>query len=110
MTAAELDELEAIANAATPGPWMLVTSRVGPASPHHAPKEDYAVMSNSGPVVAFGLHSQRADPCFIAAAREAVPKLIAQVRDLGKQRSSLCRCFGDPTCDICRDFGDKDDE
>ena len=89
MTAAELDALEALANAATPGPWVLVTSRVGPASPHHAPKVDHAVMSNGGPIVAFGLHSQRADPRFIAASRDAMPKLIAQVRSLGKQVAIL---------------------
>lgn len=51
MTTAELDALEALANRAdaTPGPWMLATSR---------------------------------DLAFMAAAREAMPKLIARVREL----------------------------
>ena len=93
MTSAELDELERLANAATPGPWVLVTSRVGPASPHHAPRVDHAVMSNGGPIVAFGLHSQRADPRLIAAAREAIPKLIARVRELEELAASRYVCW-----------------
>ena len=101
MTADELDELEALANAATPGPWKLITSRVGPASPHHAPKVDHAVMSNGGPVVAFGIHSQRADPRFIAAAREAVPKLIARVRVLEDMLDQMEALLDEPPCDHC---------
>lgn len=101
MTKEELDELERLANAATPGPWVLVTSRVGPASPHHAPKVDHAVMSNGGPVVAFGLHSQSADPRFIAAAREAVPRLIARVRELEENLDEMEALLDEPPCDHC---------
>lgn len=106
MTAAELDALEALANAATPGPWVVVFDASGRVAWIKGPKH-VGVVDSYGSTPS--LDCSGSDGEFIAAAREAVPKLIAQIRDLGRQLSGLCRCFNNPPCDICREFGDKDD-
>ena len=59
-----LDELERLCEAATPGPWTLDESESGLIGPH------------CEPIV------EACDALFIAAARDALPKLIAEVRRL----------------------------
>ena len=102
MTATELDELEALANAATPGPWMLATSRAGPASAHIPPYVTHGLLLGTGEGITT-THTtsspgeamrHRRDLAFIAAAREAVPKLIARVRELEE-------ALDEPPCDHC---------
>jgi hypothetical protein len=67
MTNDELDTLDALAAAATPGPWEMGTGKA------------YNVLTLTE-VLAEGLES--ADAAFIAAARDAVPALVAEVRRL----------------------------
>ncbi len=62
----ELDTLDALAAAATPGPWEMGTGKA------------YNVLTLTE-VLAEGLES--ADAAFIATARDAVPALVATVRD-----------------------------
>lgn len=78
MTEQQLAELEALANAATPGPWQPQDDiGYGRGIETLAYNEDVGVL--------FG----EADAAFIASARTAVPKLIAEVRRL---RKLLERC------------------
>ena len=86
MTEAELQELQSLADAATPGPWLCVPDARGYAN---APN---MVWTNRGPgfgTVALtcptGLASvpqQAADAAFIAASRDGMTALIAEVRRL----------------------------
>jgi hypothetical protein len=77
MTDAELDALEKLAAAATPGPWTIqfttMSTRV------YGPPESFVcgMPAIDDPTVEPDAH-------FIAAAREAVPALIAEVRRLRK--------------------------
>jgi len=69
MTEQELKEIEARANAATPGPWSSISEDAA---------SDYASV---GPFV------ETAEQCetnckFIAHARDDIPKLLAEVRTL----------------------------
>ncbi len=64
MTDEELDHLEALANAATEGPWTWDT---------------YIVRADGRPIITA---DSAMDARFIAASREAVPALIAEVRRL----------------------------
>ncbi len=90
MSPAELDALEVLANAATPGPWSTHGLRAllrfgrkqdGPwdEANEDDPREDGAWLP----------HDEAA--AFIAAARTAVPALIARVRELEQERDIACR-------------------
>lgn len=82
MTEEELSRIEALANAATPGPWEVSDSEplngciwsVGP------------ICGYDGDALGLRVGDPNAD--FVAAAREDVPKLIAEVR---RQRAELER-------------------
>jgi len=86
ITDSELDRLEALASAATPGPW-------------HDDQGSWVYSSNPDACRAFAMMNAEdtarfyvgacigesmgtADAAFIAASRSAVPKLIAEVRAL----------------------------
>jgi hypothetical protein len=71
LTPADLDRLEALAAAATLGPWSAIPSR------HHT----WHVLDGYGMVLVEDLFSGD-DAALIAAAREAVPTLVAEVRRL----------------------------
>lgn len=74
MTAAELDELERLANAATPGPWKEFTANKGSDLSEtfvHGPDKRWLARD-------FEPFNAR----FVAAAREAVPMLLAELRSL----------------------------
>ncbi len=76
MTNEELDEIEARANAATPGPWKHADSRDNEVRLEHGgfPASGYSHWSMMRPN----------DATFIAAARQDVPRLIQEVRRLQK--------------------------
>jgi hypothetical protein len=104
MTAEELQKLEDLANAATPGPWNVHKcgwEKVGDACGirQEPVTSSYEIRQLDGTVVrgettnglhvvydtnrdecCHGMHSENAE--FIAAAREAVPALVADVRRL----------------------------
>lgn len=87
MTQDELDRWEALANAATPGPWVLVDRDILGGYEVHAP-DDWTVFGYNGP--------ERTDAAFIAAARDAVPALIAEVRRLrGLVEAAYCEGYRD---------------
>ncbi len=81
MTDEELNRLEALANAATPGPWRYDDSDADP-----------CVITQTGQYIAQTSYDQQsvsrgdrdyhADAHFIVASRDAVPTLIAEVRRL----------------------------
>jgi hypothetical protein len=72
MTDEELARIEALANAATPGPWEV-----------RAHDDLFAVKGQSGWVASMDADTSAADASnseFIAAARDAVPALVAEVK------------------------------
>lgn len=74
MTNDELNRLEALANAATPGPWRHQTAANADAPDDHgAVKAGGALLIDDAPDV---------DCAFVCAARDAVPALVAEVRRL----------------------------
>jgi hypothetical protein len=80
MTSKELDELQALADAATPGPWEF---------------RKYGISSPTVPVVSWMYEwedccpNSAADSDFICAVREAVPKLIQIAREYKDSNSAL---------------------
>src|SRR5579885_3596484 len=88
MTEEELERLEQLANAATPGPWSS-------SGEYHAGKVPGG-RPNGETIARFGswIGKQLQFPndenaAFAAAARQAVPELIAEVRGLRKQVTGL---------------------
>ncbi|MFD5798646.1 hypothetical protein ACFWIO_34970 [Streptomyces diastatochromogenes] len=74
----DLDAIDAVANAATDGPW-LANDRIGVAT---NPAGD--------PLAVFGGGEQdRADAAFVAAARTDVPALVAEVRRLQAREAAF---------------------
>lgn len=69
MTKLNLDELEALANAAAPGPWREACE----SGDWFVTNEDYSED------IDLSQHT-----AFIAASREAIPQLIARIRELEK--------------------------
>jgi hypothetical protein len=73
MTDEELDRLEALAKAATQGPWTV--------DDHESAEH----VHGPGPVPA-ATAIRHEDAAFIAASRDAVPRLVAEVRRLRAER------------------------
>lgn len=96
MSPERLDELEALAAAATPGPWEpKVVS--GDAACYHNPGSRLRLNTNQSWAVGplphrCGLQAQH-DAAFIAAARTAVPELITRVREAQTAAAELERQF-----------------
>lgn len=95
-----LDEIEARANAATPGPWMPPTQRErGPGCDDHA-----CVVDHEGCAV-WPWH-RREDMKFAYSARTDVPALVAEVRRLREVIHGMigqCRfsCTSASHCRVC---------
>lgn len=70
MTPAELDAADALANAATEGPWYMVPRGSGPG----------AVIESVNCVDVIGDAFRSEDAALAAAARSLVPRLVAEVR------------------------------
>lgn len=89
MTKQELDKLKRLANAALPGPWVVVRGSSG---------RVVWIENKAGCEVVdtadTGIVCRHEDANFIAAAREAVPRLIARVRELED-------LLDEPPCDHC---------
>lgn len=92
VTEAELSEWERLSNAATPGPWGYApgdwphrcdTVIVAPAANMTA-RSPLARLSDL-----LGKEESEPDATFIAASREAVPRLISEVRALASERDAL---------------------
>lgn len=81
MTNEELEAIEALANAATPGPWR--ETEVGCVLTDANVSERYNQVASVMPICNKGGHCYQDDTAaFIAASREAVPALVAEVRRL----------------------------
>lgn len=76
MTNEKLDALEALANAATPGPWEVHSHR------EHSATFDWHGVNNASGKEVTGDFLLAEDAAFIAAARTAVPELVAECRRL----------------------------
>lgn len=91
MTPAELATIEALANAATPGPW-------------HAIGRDVTSVDTAGParwcppwcIAECMADRDESDAAFIASARQAVPALLAEVRRLHEDQAQV----GKDYCDL----------
>lgn len=79
MTPAELATIEALANAATPGPWRVDRGDV---------VADEPCVGVVGIAEVMGAREE-ADATFIAAARQAVPALVAEARRLRAELAEL---------------------
>jgi hypothetical protein len=106
ITEDELARLDALAQAATPGPWFIAYSavhaepltdeyhRIEKTIPVDAPDEAYGALPDTAvafvPVAGGDTPTIQGgkDGAFIAAARDAVPALVAEVRQLRVQRSA----------------------
>lgn len=84
MTNDELDRLEALAGAATAGPWAARPDRCGVFHTVDDARGCSVLDWHDGPNEP--TFRMQADAEFIAAAREAVPALVAEVRRLTKER------------------------
>lgn len=99
MTSEELNKLEALCEKATPGPW-----RTGNASADDFWHGKGSILHDEKVLFVGNVNFDlAADAAFIAAAREAVPKLIAEVRTLSAEfiaqswyHHSFGRAFGEP--------------
>lgn len=80
MTNARLDEIEKLANAATPGPWN--TDPDGCLGPNTIVAEHGGYEHMIGTFDAGTGNDADADRAFVLAAREAVPELVAEARRL----------------------------
>lgn len=83
----DLDELERLAKAATPGPW--VDSGLGLIRPL---KKTSEFVAHCAPIVIHSvkkLQQCKANAAYIVAACNAVPELVARVREL---KAALERC------------------
>lgn len=81
----DLAHLEALANAATPGPWITEGSiSVEPKDMVVAERDGHVIdLTERGGIDYGGGEFLRVeDAAFVAAAREAVPTLIARIRQL----------------------------
>jgi hypothetical protein len=82
----DLDTLEALANAATPGPWYYMTSGPCLVVSRATPPPRGAVLW------APRWDARNSDLAFIAVARTALPALIAEVRRL-RAVEEACHAF-----------------
>lgn len=86
MTAEHLEQWRALADAATPGPWLPSHNVDAPSDGNWEPDNPEREGRGEGPTLT-GLYRDvkawaEADAAFIAAAREAVPALLAEVQRL----------------------------
>lgn len=88
MTDAELAEIEARANAARKGPWLL-------SNDPRAPNDDFQEYFVEGPKEPHGRVGRWgfADAAFIASAREDVPALLAEVKRLRAELATVADAF-----------------
>ena len=102
----DLEELERLAKAATPGPWFCKSVPGLGGGRHNKPHifADGVCL----PVASLSVIKGEEDASYIVAACNAVPSLIARVRDLEQQRDkfaaymeTMCRyCDRDGHCPI----------
>mgnify|MGYP007046915951 CR=1 FL=1 len=100
----DLDKLEALAEASTPGPWkdgknggikMVVSDPI--ATPGGGWRQMRADIGTAG-----GVNNEEADAAFIVASRTAVPTLVAEVRRLTAERDDAAASALDAAADaIC---------
>jgi hypothetical protein len=87
-TKLDLEALEALANAATPGPWSVEIGAVW-AGTDDLVASGFDDSNAAGSVDLVGRVFYVSNASFIAAAREAVPALIARVRELEEENARL---------------------
>jgi hypothetical protein len=93
----DLEELEQLANAATPGPWLVRRIAYGDADFGSPPQweagddedADEASVTHDGRELLFDPCGQALDSRFVVAARAAVPELCAEVRQLRARVAGL---------------------
>ncbi|WP_265560780.1 hypothetical protein [Streptomyces hygroscopicus] len=88
LTDQQLDEIDARAKAATPGPWCTDSWEIYQGTEYEAGAE-WIGETCRGRVE--GLAQDRADAAFVAAARTDVPQLVAEVRRLRARVAELER-------------------
>ena len=104
----DLDRIEALANAATPGPW---TTAPDPGCGEvcdcgeTCSREDHALIARSaaptvGLAVVLAEERDEANAAFIAAAREDVPALVAELRAARAEIERLRTAAADERADV----------
>lgn len=109
----DLDRIEALANAATPGPWApSEQTRGGPVTSAWVESlpADTIVVDSRGTAFAFGVNvcavppfdvdKAAADTAFIAAARTDVPALVAELRAARAEIERLRTAAADERADV----------
>lgn len=93
MTAPELDldELEALEKAATPGPWVL--DRETYVSTRYVSPDDDQLIADCDFVRPSSLRQSEANAAFIPAARNALPTLIARLRAAEARLQQLMNAY-----------------
>lgn len=95
MSALDLDALEALCDAATPGPWVAAPSPwEGVSAPHGDPRD-----GGSCEIVDCVRGPSHGDAAFIAAAREALPALITRLRAAEARIERVGAILSDEGCD-----------
>lgn len=80
----DLDELEMLAQSATPGPWFVTCNCTG--KTFYTIKNDRVYIGE-----ALGVYNGEANAAYIVAACNAVPELIARVREMDRQMVWLAK-------------------
>ena len=104
----DLDRIEALANAATPGPW---TTAPDPGCGEvcdcgeTCSREDHALIARSaaptvGLAVVLAEERDEANAAFIAAAREDIPALVAELRAARAEIERLRTAAADERADV----------
>ena len=95
MTDDELKELRRLADAATPGPWYAGHSyEQGDPGTYVGQENDWRI------IVCDDQEPRVEDAAFIAAAREAIPKLLDEIKRLRGSHCHGCNCKMN-SCDDC---------
>ena len=97
-TKIDLDELERLANAATPGPWRVESEVVRDSMGLFWP-----ISSIEGTEDNVTENVTTGDAAYIVAACNAVPELIAKVRELERQRDWLASQHAKACLDAAND-------
>jgi hypothetical protein len=105
LTPAELEEMRALAEAATPGPWVRRPHPFGDSETHGCVKAPSA----NGILVAGATVIARNEDCeFIAHARTGVPRLLAHVEALEAEKLAIVAAGDKLAAALARAEADRD--
>lgn len=106
-----LDAIEARAEAATPGPWVVEDDQFGAPLVKVAPESTTLIERTVADVDFIGIPKADFNAAFIAAARTDVPRLVRELREARRRLAELgecrapgaCQCGDDEACRFVRE-------